>query len=409
MVCLYFVQIVYILDNHFLHTFILTFRSFTSRNDLIDRLMERFNMPPPKDVTHEEFGHFKKEKLDKVRLRVTQTLKYWLENFFVYDFDAEGLKKLDSVVEVIEKSKYPHLATIIKKTVEKVKSDDSGRVQSKLECPPPMFPKTGLFGAIKKDSPIMKWPLLEIARQITLIDFTIFSKIEPKECLNQAWNKGNRETKAPNIYKMINWFNLLSNWVGSQVVLTEDVEKRSKLMAKFIELANFCKDMNNFNAVFSIISGLNLAAIFRLKETWAALPQDITDMYKDLHQYISRDKNFKTIRTAIRKVKPPCIPYIGLYLTDLYTIFIVCWLIPRTFIEEGSPKYVNEKINFAKCRKFAEVIRDMQTYQNTRYALTEVPELQAMMLAVVPLSEDQQYKESLAREQRTKSTAVKKN
>ena len=31
--------------------------------------------------------------------------------------------------------------------------------------------------------------------------------IQPKECLNQSWNKESRQDKAPNIYKMIQWFN----------------------------------------------------------------------------------------------------------------------------------------------------------------------------------------------------------
>jgi len=384
-------------DPTFLHTIMLTFRSFADRNTLIDKLFERFNMPPPKNSSHEEFAHFKKNQLDRVRTRVTQTYKYWIENFYLYDFgvDPEALKKIEGIAQNMEKCNAAHLAKMINSAVEKMrKEDSSGRVRSDLKCPPPLLPKKSLFGGKSKKTEIMKWPLLEVARQITMIDFAIFSKIEPKECLNQAWNKGHRETKAPNIYRMINWFNQLSNWVGSVIVQLPELEDRVKMMGKFIELANHCKELNNFNALFSVLSGLALASIFRLKQTWAALPPEDLQKYKDLQKYTSREKNFKEVRVAIRSVKPPCIPYIGLYLTDL------------TFIEDGNPKYVGDKINFVKCRKFAEVIRDMQTYQNSRYALQEVPEVRDMLLAVVPLTEDQMYKESLAREGRTGGPAA---
>lgn len=60
----------------------------------------------------------------------------------------------------------------------------------------------------------------------------------------------------------------------------------------------------------------------------------------------------------------------GVYLTDL------------TFIEDGIASVVKntELINFAKRQKTAEVIRDIQQYQNVPYTLNPVPELQEWIL-----------------------------
>jgi son of sevenless-like protein len=56
----------------------------------------------------------------------------------------------------------------------------------------------------------------------------------------------------------------------------------------------------------------------------------------------------------------------GVYLTDL------------TFIEDGIPSVLKKSnmINFAKRAKTAEVIRDIQQYQNVGYSLHSVQELQ---------------------------------
>jgi len=384
-------------DIFFMQTFILTFRVFTDQKTLIDKLVERFNMPPPRpDISFEDFALFKKNNLDKVRLRVTSTLKYWMESFFVFDFsDAEMLKRITEVIDMMEQSNSGALANMLRRTLDKMQSDnDSGRVKTEVKCPDLLKPKKSFFGK-KKAFGILDYPLMEVARQLTLIDFDVFAKIEPKECLNQSWNKEFRVTKAPNINEMIQSFNKLSNWVGTEIVQREDVEKRVQVMEKMIELANHCKELNNFNATFSVVSGLNLASIYRLRNTWAAISEPHRQMYEDLNKYISRDFNFRFIRNALKNVKPPCIPYIGLYLTDL------------TFIEEGNPKYLNNKINFVRCRRFAEVIRDMQTYQNTRYALNPFPELQELLKSVTYLSEEDMYQQSLVVEARQKTKKKK--
>lgn len=59
-----------------------------------------------------------------------------------------------------------------------------------------------------------------------------------------------------------------------------------------------------------------------------------------------------------------------MYLTDL------------TFIEDGIPSLIKKTnlINFAKRAKTAEVIRDIQQYQNVPYPLQPVPELQDYIL-----------------------------
>lgn len=70
--------------------------------------------------------------------------------------------------------------------------------------------------------------------------------------------------------------------------------------------------------------------------------------------------------------------YLGVYLTDL------------TFIEDGIPSVIKKSalINFAKRAKTAEVIRDIQQYQNVPYPLQPVPELAAYITSNMQAAKD---------------------
>jgi son of sevenless-like protein len=60
----------------------------------------------------------------------------------------------------------------------------------------------------------------------------------------------------------------------------------------------------------------------------------------------------------------PCIPHIGLFLSDL------------TFIEEGNKDYLDGKINFSKSRKLAERIAWIKQYQQEGYNFEAIPAAQ---------------------------------
>lgn len=84
--------------------------------------------------------------------------------------------------------------------------------------------------------------------------------------------------------------------------------------------------------------------------------------------------------------------YPGVYLTDL------------TFIEDGIPSIIKKTdlINFAKRAKTADVIRDIQQYQNAPYPLQPVAELQDYILSNMQAAGDvhEMYDKSLQVEPR---------
>jgi hypothetical protein len=55
---------------------------------------------------------------------------------------------------------------------------------------------------------IMRQQLAEdIANQLTLLEYDLMCNIRPGEFLKQRWNKSEKESEAPNLLKVISWFN----------------------------------------------------------------------------------------------------------------------------------------------------------------------------------------------------------
>lgn len=48
---------------------------------------------------------------------------------------------------------------------------------------------------------------VELARQMTLLDYALFQTIRPSEYNNLAWTKKNKETISPNLLRFIRRFN----------------------------------------------------------------------------------------------------------------------------------------------------------------------------------------------------------
>lgn len=140
------------------------------------------------------------------------------------------------------------------------------------------------------------------------------------------------------------------------------------------------------------MSALGTAPILRLNRTISQLPKKTQDLLESMRELIASTKNFSRYREALHAAQPPCIPFLGVYLTDL------------TFIEDGIASVVKntELINFTKRTKTAEVIRDIQQYQNVPYTLTEVPELRDWILDNMRAASDVQemYAKSLQIEPR---------
>lgn len=102
-----------------------------------------------------------------------------------------------------------------------------------LSPPAPLLPRTVPGREIR----LTDVAPLELARQLTILEFGFFQKIKPVECLNKSWNRDDGEDKAPNVRSVIHFANVLSGWVSVMCLSSKDVRQRAVIMKYFIQTA----------------------------------------------------------------------------------------------------------------------------------------------------------------------------
>ncbi|TRY77682.1 hypothetical protein DNTS_004557 [Danionella cerebrum] len=187
---------------------------------------------------------------------------------------------------------------------------------------------------------------VEVAAQLSLRDFSIFRSVEAAEYVQQLFRL--HHTSAGGALESFeNLLNLETFWVASEVLREPHTLRRMKIIKHFIKIALHCRQCKNFNSMFAIVSGLNLAPVARLRATWEKLPSKYEKLLRDLQDVFDPSRNMIKYRNILssQSVQPPIIPLLPVLKKDL------------TFLHEGNDSSVDGLVNFEKLRMIAKEIR----------------------------------------------------
>ncbi|KAK0054856.1 son of sevenless 2, partial [Biomphalaria pfeifferi] len=396
-------------DPRFLRTFLLTYRSFCSSRELLDLLVKRFEIPEPvipcemDDMAQlkmkEDLKRFRNEYVKPVQFRVANVFRHWVDNHF-YDFerDPELLDRLKEFLLSIKGKAMRKMADIISKSIQRKQDSSSTEREFTYQ---ESKPKIEWFIARKpEDFNLMTLHPIEIARQVTLLEFDLYRAIKPSELVGMPWMKKDKQQTAPNLLKMIHFSTNFTYWLELFIVETSNLEERVAVVSRVIEVMLVFQELNNFNGVLEVIGALNSASVFRLEHTKKELPHKYQRALEDASEL--NNDHFKKYIEKLRSINPPCVPFLGMYLTNILKT------------EEGNPDFVANApegiINFSKRRKVAEITGEIQQYQNQPYCLDQENSIREFFAALDPLKgrnitsekdlEDYLYKTSLEIEPR---------
>ena len=368
-------------DPKFRDIFFLTYRSFCTSHTLMDKLIDRFNMAEA--IKKQE--NVETSILDantKITLRVINAVKLWVDKYF-HEFDNVLLVRLvrflDSVSEVKEFSQF---CNNLRKTLSNklIKDNEIAAKHSKnFKTPEPILPDNYSEHVAFN---LLEWSPIEFARQVTLIEYEYFQKIEPKECLSGAWSKSSKYEEATNIAHLTDRWNKMTQYVASAILSHEDIKMRRKYIVKFVEIANALRELKNFHAVTEIMSGLSNVSIHRLKKTWLTVPTETITLYEDLKKLCTQEQASKAMRQALQISPPPCIPPLSMYLKDL------------TFINDGNADNIRDGlINVFKRRQVSKIILEIRQYQLSPYYYETVDYLHRIInqIQTVSISDYTEY------------------
>ncbi|KAJ3097777.1 RasGEF [Phlyctochytrium planicorne] len=164
---------------------------------------------------------------------------------------------------------------------------------------------------------IMDVPAKEIAGQLTVIDAKLFRKVRREEFASLEWSGRNKLQSSPNIVHATNFFNQVALWVSQEILNSNEIKQRCGAISHFIAVLKSLLDLNNFNGVRSVLAGLQSTPVFRLTRTWECLGKRDKILYDKMSTLMANESNSEAYRKKLSQAKPPCIPYLGIYLGDL--------------------------------------------------------------------------------------------
>ncbi|KAI0219418.1 hypothetical protein L0F63_000201, partial [Massospora cicadina] len=351
------------IDDEYVKTFLLTFRSFCAPNVLLEKLICRFNLTPPSGlmlsqqqiedrVVLERIGRFVqgpfKEALTKVAAAQITEL--------VHDKITSIFGKPAAVPQSYKSNSFDRQAL---------------RVQAPMEVPPPPRISKAASKLLVRNCHLSLLHIhpLEVARQLTLLVSKIFCSITPSELINREFTKPTHESTATFVIKKAQTSTRITSFITRLILSEPEVKQRAAWVKFFIKVAKYLLSLRNYGTLVSIMCALQTSAVIRLRQTWKLVPEKHMRTMESLRELTNYARNYQTLRELLRVATTPCLPFLGIYLTDL------------TFADEGNPTYRTSSqgsapiINFSKYQRIARIIQEIQRFQ-VPYNLIEVVELQ---------------------------------
>ncbi|XP_028906102.1 rap guanine nucleotide exchange factor 6 isoform X4 [Ornithorhynchus anatinus] len=195
---------------------------------------------------------------------------------------------------------------------------------------------------------LLQLSTIEVATQLSMRDFDLFRNIEPTEYIDDLY-KLDSKTGNAHLKEFEDIINQETFWVATEILAEPNQLKRMKIVKHFIKIALHCRECKNFNSMFAVISGLNLAPVARLRGTWEKLPSKYEKHFRDLQDLFDPSRNMAKYRNILssQSMQPPIIPLFPVVKKDI------------TFLHEGNDSKVDGLVNFEKLRMIAKEIRQV--------------------------------------------------
>ncbi|XP_018312586.1 uncharacterized protein [Mycetomoellerius zeteki] len=165
---------------------------------------------------------------------------------------------------------------------------------------------------------ITMWDLdsTTFAAQLTSIDRDLFVRIPTTEIEALIYQRSSRN--ASNLGAWIAFSHRITCLTVSEILAIKQLNMRTRIMARFINAADKCLALGNFQSCRSILAGLQAPPIYRLRRSWSYLRIHHASRYATMERLskIYKSPRCSKYRKAwtVAKRNPPCMPYVGHFL-----------------------------------------------------------------------------------------------
>lgn len=248
---------------------------------------------------------------------------------------------------------------------------------------------------------ILEYDLSKILDQFTLIERDILMDVDWKELINlkfdnvltpfNSWLRVLLDNAAKTGVELVTLrFNLMTNWVKSEILLCKDLSLRILTITKYIQLAWLALQHQNFATLFQILFALSSDILKNLKSTWIRIDPGSILKLKKLRDLVSATDNFKSYRTKLESIQMSkgVIPFLPLDLSDLTSNSELPTIVKGP-CDEDEDSY--DLINFQKLQSGCKIVKNIiRTIEWSRFfSISMDPSLLSKCLYVGCLSEEE--------------------
>ncbi|KAH0793504.1 RasGEF domain containing protein [Histomonas meleagridis] len=207
-----------------------------------------------------------------------------------------------------------------------------------------------------------------IVEHFTYIELQFLRSITASEFIGCGWSSFDKWKLAPNITKMMEHFNQISQWIVASIVLAKDLASRTKILEVWLKILDASWDFLNFQLVFIIYGALCSPSVNHLTKLWDSISPESKKIFDRFNVLTSPSARFENYRNELKKYPyEVVVPYIGPMLTSM------------VYISDGNPSKkslpdVQEVVlNFQKHRMYASVIQEIMVNwgKEIRFTLNE--------------------------------------
>lgn len=219
-------------------------------------------------------------------------------------------------------------------------------------------PKTNSRGDLLKMDPTA------LAQQLCLLEYGLYAKVQPQQCL--LWAKTQMGRSVASLIQFSSTHDKLAGWVKTSILNNDGLNKRADTVDFWIKCAEKCRALNNLSSLCAIVGGLSSAVISRLYLTWAHVSR--SRHLEPLVKLNEPTANFSAYRTLLGGIDGPCVPFIGMYLTDIVHINDQH---PDTITVPPPPEPPRTLIHFVKRSKWYDAVNAILRFQRKPYPFVE--------------------------------------
>lgn len=347
---------------------ILSFRMYMSPVDLLGRLMLLYTRTP--EYQSEKLYLKMYSLLEPLRTGVLETFLLWAQ-IHPRDFVADNVKRLLERFSRLLK----HTKSADDKTISEIE-----KLMHVGDAP--VFP-IAISSTVFNEGSLMSlanMPSEEIAKQLTLIEFSMYQRMQAVEFHRIAKGFDN----APTMELICKFFDRGAQFFVSQVLKDKSYDPVvvASYIAGLVAIGHACKSWRNWDGLMMVVAALNTTAVSRLSDAWAQLSRQDAQNAEELTAYAAR--NFRALRDGMKASSSPSIPHFALAVRDL------------TGLEEIPTLIVtNGHVNVHKIQTVGRVMWETIRFcDGTPYAFKHVTRLQDWIQFSPILSESEAYQRS---------------